>query len=82
MREARLGSHQPLREKVYWNSLLARKLQIVHRLSIYDSILKIIHVDEFTEMDLERFKDLEYLRGFRRTLEQDLNVSPPSLISL
>jgi len=26
--------------------------------------------------DLEAFKDLEYLRGFRRTLEQDLNVSP------
>lgn len=40
-------------------------------------IFTIIHVDEFTEMDLEAFKDLEYLRAFRRTLEQDLNVSPP-----
>ena len=28
-------------------------------------------------MDLEAFKDLEYLREFRRTLEKDLNVSPP-----
>ena len=38
------------------------------------------HVDEFTEMDLEAFKDLEYLRGFRRSLEQDLNVSPPFIV--
>lgn len=41
-----------------------------------------LSIDEFTEMDLEAFKDLEYLRKFRRTLEQDINVSPPSLISL
>lgn len=53
---------------------------------MHGSILTFIHVDEFSEMDLEAFKDLEYLRGFRRTLEQDLNVSPipspSSLISL
>ena len=56
---------------------MARKLTTVCRLSILASNFTIIHVDEFTEMDLEAFKDLEYLRGFRRTLEQDLNVSPP-----
>ena len=46
---------------------------------MHGSIFTIIHVDEFTEMDLEAFKDLEYLRGFRRTLEKNLNVSPPSI---
>ena len=40
----------------------------------------IIHVDKFTERDLEAFKDLKYFRTFRQTLEQDLNVSPPCWI--
>lgn len=56
---------------------MARKLITVGQLSLHGSIFTIIHVDEFTEMDLEAFKDLEYLREFRRTLEKDLNVSPP-----
>ena len=41
--------------------------------------LQLCLIDKFTEMDLENFKDLEHFRGFRRNLEQDLNVSSPSL---